>query len=90
MKDAAALHPLGEKYGHQFTAKPTFLLRITAAFALKGKQDAHVLNFGHFHPEDFFKEDAPVASISGQGLFAEPQGAAHDTPANMPTGPDKK
>lgn len=49
-----------------------------------------MLNFGHFHPEDFFKEDAPVASISGQGLFAEPQGAAHDTPANMPTGPDKK
>lgn len=49
-----------------------------------------MLNFGHFHPEDFFKEDVPVASLSGQGLFAEPQGAAHDTPANMPTDPDKK
>ena len=49
-----------------------------------------MLNFGHFHPEDFFEEDIPVASICGQGLFSELKGAAHDTPANMPTGPDKK
>ena len=81
---------LGEKYGHQFTAELAFSLQITAAFALKGKQDAHVLNFGHFQPKDFFEEDVPAASLSGQGLFAENQGAADVKPANMSPGSDKK
>ncbi len=85
-KQDAFITSLGEKYGHQFTAEPAFLLQITAAFALKGTQDAHVRNFGHFRPEDLFKEDAPVVSLSAQGFFTENQGAANYTPPS----PDKK
>jgi hypothetical protein len=83
-KQTAFITSLGEKYGHQFTAEPAFLLQIKAAFTLKGEQDAHVLNFGHFHPEDFFKEEA---ASSGTHSFFGPAGVE---PANTPPSPDKK
>ena len=89
-KQAAFITSLTEKYDHQFTDKPAFLSQIKAAFVAGATQNAHAINFRHFHPEEFFKEDVPVANLSDQGLFAEQQGPANNKPMKKPPGPDKK
>ena len=50
---------LSLKYRRQFTSDPIFTAQIKEAFTYKKrKEEAHVLNFGHAHPEDFFEENS--------------------------------
>lgn len=59
-KQATLIAFLGGKYGNQFTKNPVFKAQIETAFVLKNSQDAHVLNFGHFQPNDFFNIPAGI------------------------------
>ena len=49
---------------------PAFKAQIETAFFLKNSQDAHVLNFGHFQPDDFFnKPDGESSDNSNQATL---------------------
>ena len=69
-KQATLIAFLGGKYGNQFTNNPAFKTQIETAFFLKNSKDAHVLNFGHFQPDDFFnKPDGESSDNSNQATL---------------------
>jgi ankyrin repeat protein len=59
------IHAMNEKYGLQLNQEPQFKEMIQKAFAYKNRFDAHILNFGHIHPEQFFENPIP----SGQSAL---------------------
>ena len=70
-KQAEFITSLSLKYGAQFTDERIFLTQVKAAFQLKQANDAHVLNFGHVHLEQFLEASAPfLARASDVGFFA--------------------
>ena len=77
-KQSHFIDSLQDKYGRQFAAEPEFIAHITKMFNLKSKKDAHMLNFGHLHPEDLFENDLSrampgSAGSRGLGLFDKPK-----------------
>ncbi len=58
---------LTKKYGKQFTDDPFFNQKLIHAFVFKKAADAHLLNFGYTHPEQFF--DTLNAKRPKIGLF---------------------
>jgi len=65
---------LTTKYGPSFSSDISFSNQIDQAFAFKQKQDAHLLNFGHLHPERLFEvDDAKKSTAAGpSAFFSEP------------------
>ena len=67
---------LTQKYGAQFSDEPTFTHEVNVAFQFKASKDAHVLNFGHVHWDQFLEEPTPSVRASDAGFFAASGNAA--------------
>jgi hypothetical protein len=70
---------LSRKYQEQWKEDPQFLRLVQQAFTFKKTPDAHALNFGHAHPEQFFATPTAPQARS-LGLFA--QGNEEGTESN--------
>ena len=89
-KQAQFVATLADKYRRQFKTEHAFVVQIKDTFTYKREDDAHVLNLGHVHPEDFF-EAAAVGVLSSAGVFASPiKQASKTSGSDMPGSDDDK
>ena len=68
-QQAQFIGQLTQKYGAQFCEDPSFVKHIKKAFTFTQKNEAHLLNFGHFNIDQYLEARSPSAISSSSARF---------------------